>query len=111
MYTPWGKSDYMEKVVRGIIWYGTPSHGGLHVSPKVNAQIHKAWRHADGWYEEDLAWAIVAFHFPNLFPNYLPALSILMDWYPDEYMQVTGEALSDKDSHKLMERKRRESME
>ena len=29
MYTPWGKSDYHENIVKGIDLYSTPSHGGF----------------------------------------------------------------------------------
>jgi len=31
-YTPWGKPDYSKSIVRGITFYGTPSHGGLFVT-------------------------------------------------------------------------------
>ena len=36
MNTPWGKADSKEVVTRGIIFYGTPGHGGFHVSKKLN---------------------------------------------------------------------------
>lgn len=60
--TPWGTADSATTIAPGIIFYGTPSHGGLHLSPSVNEQIPLAFREGiggnermRGWYEEDVA--------------------------------------------------------
>lgn len=53
MNTPWGQSDYSIKFVRGVNFYGTPSHGGVKVSDGMNKLIPDAFRKSDGWYEED----------------------------------------------------------
>lgn len=103
--TPWGKSDYTKVLYPGIVWYGTPSHGGVHVAPSFNATIHAAWRNPDGWYEEDEDWAVVAHHFPNLFPGETArALRTLIDWKPDAYQVVTGERLRPEESYILRQR-------
>ena len=64
MKTPWGYSDSSEAIAEGIAWYGTPSHGGYHLSMARNAEVHDAWRRPDGWYEEDCDWCMVALTFP-----------------------------------------------
>ena len=100
--TPWGMSDYREELAPGIIWYGTPSHGGCHLDPCANSKIHDAWRRADGWYEEDCDWAIVAFHFPQAFlKDYRQAIDTLRNWHPKAYMQVTGVELRPDESYML----------
>jgi len=65
--TYWGKSQTAKKITDGIIFYTTASHGGFHVSKKLNQQIHWGWRREDGWYEEDCEWSIVVLTFPTLF--------------------------------------------
>jgi len=86
------------------MWYGTPSHGGAHVSPTLNALIHDAWRREDGWYEEDCDWAIVAFHFPKAFlKDYQQAIETLRNWHPIAYMKVTGTELKPEESYMLRE--------
>lgn len=103
--TPWGPSQHTEELAKGVSWYSTASHGGVHLSPTENAKIHPAWRVEGGWYEEDCAWAIVAFHFPDLFlKDYAAAIETLKHWMPDAYMRVTGTVLTAADSRKLAER-------
>jgi hypothetical protein len=109
--TPWGPSQHSEKLAPGIIQYSTAGHGGIHLSPTRNALVHSAWRRESGWYEEDLEWTIVAYHFPEAFPNRefqgndlrTRVDQALRDWMPHEYMAVTGTQLTLADSHKLRE--------
>ena len=103
--TPWGISDGQKTLLPGIISYSTPSHGGIHVKPELNKLIHLAWRHDDGWYEEDLDWAIVAYHFPESFKPEDRALviSTLKNWKPYSYMKVTGVTLTVDESSTLRE--------
>lgn len=109
-HTPWGDSQSSQKLAPGIITYSTAGHGGIHLSPSLNAQVAECWRRKDGWYEEDLDWAIVAFHFPDVFSKDLAyAKGVLRDWYPDEYQQVTGETLTPETSLKLRDRAFREA--
>lgn len=105
IYTPWGKADFQTKLIDGIISYSTPSHGGIHVREDLNLNVHSAWRHDGGWYEEDCDWAIVAYHFPAAFTKdqMAFAINILKNWKPKEYMKVTGTTLAIKESHKLQE--------
>ena len=103
MYTPWGESEAKKTYAEGITFYQTPSHGGFHVLPDQNAKIHAAWRRADGWYEEDVDWAITAMTFPDLFaPEHLEsARHTAKAWHPHTYMAVIGETLEPKDSFVL----------
>lgn len=74
MRTPWGESDSSKQYAEGITFYGTPSHGGFHLSAKQNRLVPDYLRDATwgdlgagGWYEEDCDWSIVAVVFPHLF--------------------------------------------
>ena len=103
--TPWGVAQESTQLCRGIVQYSTAGHGGIHVSPSLNAQIHEAWRVANGWYEEDCDWAIVAYHFPAVFPKeQAAAIRTLKAYNPDEYATVTGKRVKLSESHKLQER-------
>lgn len=108
--TPWGTADHSEKIALGVMRYDTPTHGGYHLSAKMNAQVHSAWRKAKGWYEEDAAWSIVAMTFPQLFDanNLATAKMIAKNDYPHGYMAVTGESLSLEESVTLREEAARE---
>ena len=65
--TPWGPSQGSNKIATGIMFYHTARHGGVHLSPKRNAQVPDYMRAADGWYEEDCEWAIAAVVFMDEF--------------------------------------------
>lgn len=96
MHTPWGKSDYSKSYARGVMFYGTPSHGGLRLSKTKNAQMPDALRldngrKGEGWYEEDCDCARVHVAFPNLFPTSLEASKkSLANWNPDAYEALYG---------------------
>lgn len=101
--TPWGLSDSATKLSVGIILYTTPSHGGIHLSPKKNAIVHYVWRDPKGWYEEDCAWSIVALTFPELFSERQveTARATAKEYYPHTYMAVTGEQVLESESQTL----------
>jgi hypothetical protein len=75
MLTPWGQSDHESKLIDGVVFYGTPGHGGY----KVDASVRATWPQPlqdfvpfndnTGWYEEDCDAAIVMLahheHFPT----------------------------------------------
>lgn len=74
-WTIWGEADYTEKITRGIVWYGTGSHGGYHVSstmlkkmPYPLASIGEPDGVGGAWFEEDCDWAAVVYSFPEHFP-------------------------------------------
>ena len=100
-YTPWGKADYEKVYAEGIVFYGTPSHGGFKLDRERNAKVHPALRERDGFYEEDCAWAKVAFTFPEVFSekDREAAIRTLKEWYPDEYETVAGVILAPGESH------------
>ena len=67
MQTPWGAAQTRKELAPGIIEVSTASHGGILLAPELNAQVPAYMRSADGWYEEDADWAIVATVFPEVF--------------------------------------------
>lgn len=69
MHTPWGYSDHVEYLAPGILSVSTPSHGGIHLDNLRNVQVPEYMRREDGWYEEDMEWAIPAMVFPSVFPT------------------------------------------
>lgn len=74
-HTPWGFSDHSEEHAPGIIFYGTPSHGGFWLSQDRLLEMPEEIRTARGafkltnsdWWEEDCDWSLVALAFPEYF--------------------------------------------
>lgn len=87
MHTPWGVAQTKEEIVEGMVSVSTSSHGGIHLDKKLNARVPEYMRRDDGWYEEDLDWAIVATVFPEAFAEEqrVHARQTLKDWRPDSY--------------------------
>jgi len=72
--TPWGYADYEEVIAPGITSYGTPSHGGIHLSlsryRQLTPELRRFKTFAGGrWYEEDCDWSIVVIGFPQFFSD------------------------------------------
>lgn len=65
--TPWGRSDWEKQIAPGIVLYTTPSHGGIHVDAQLNKKMPDKYRIDDGWYEEDVEYALVVLAFPQHF--------------------------------------------
>ena len=83
-------------IAPGIMEYGTPSHGGIHVSATRLAQMPESWRESfagDGWYEEDCDWALVALAFPECFDKRAleHALGTAERWHADKLADFTPE--------------------
>ena len=91
--TKWGKAQTSKRHGVGIMAYTTSSHGGFHVSPKLNAQIPSYLRREDGWYEEDCDWCLVVTAFPDRFPHdrVAGALDTLECWHQVAFKIHTGE--------------------
>lgn len=85
--TPWGKSQYSQKITRGINFYGTARHGGFKVSKKLNESIPDHLRLDDGWYEEDCDWARLVLGLPQFFSQEQTyhAIDTLKEWAWDAY--------------------------
>ena len=106
MHTPWGTAQSQRALAKGITQVSTAGHGGIKLSPERNAFVHEAWRNADGWYEEDCEWAIVAVTFPDAFTGRDPehARSKARNQYPDAFTAATGEVVTLEQSRALRER-------
>ncbi len=104
--SPWGKIDYIRVIAAGVEVVGTPGHGGIKLSRENNALVHKAWRSAGGWYEEDEAVAVVMVTFPSLFDaeRVKGAIASCKSYRPDEYSIVFGIDVDPSVSHVLRKR-------
>ena len=104
-YTPWGAPDHSKQIADGIVWHGTPSHGGFELSAHRQGEMPDALRlgerDATGWYEEDCDWARVVCAFPDLFPEKERniALDALREWAPDAYEHITRTTLAPGESY------------
>lgn len=100
--TPWGKADSITVLAPGIVRVSTSSHGGLKVSKALNDTIPAAARKADGWYEEDCEWAIVALCFPAVFQvSQNLATKTCKDWYPKAYTAITDKEVNPSESYAM----------
>lgn len=91
-YTPWGNADSATHYGNGLVFYGTPSHGGFKVGAGLLKRIPEFMQRADrytdgtkGWYEEDCGWSIVAVCLPEFFTadELEDATRIAERYYPD----------------------------
>ncbi len=71
-WTPWGMSDNIVNIRRGVRSYSTPGHGGIGVSRGVAEKMLSdaarfAGEYANGyfWYEEDCKYAIPFYEHPE----------------------------------------------
>lgn len=76
MQTPWGKSDSETKPARGVTWVGTPGHGGFMIAKGVAKKSLSlaAQKRGESYgrylaYEEDCAFAMVAWEHPEWLPS------------------------------------------
>ena len=69
--------------------------------PRTTRRSILPFARADGWYEEDCAWAAVAQAFPELFTEYewRCADRTIRDWYPDAWEAIHGRPLRPGESH------------
>ena len=60
-HTPWGFVDNHEVLAPGIVFYFTPSHGGIRLSKSRQKEIHNYANNflkTSKWWEEDCDWSI-----------------------------------------------------
>lgn len=102
-YSQWGKVDGATKFGDGVVSVHTASHGGFILSEDRNALVHDEWRAANGQYEENECWAIVAVTFPDLFTDWelTVATRTLKNSMPHEFQKVTGTVVKIEESHQL----------
>jgi len=94
-YTHWGLSQGATVFAEGVVCHSTAGHGGFHLSTERNAKVDRRLRTTNGWYEEDVEWAIVAITFPDLFTSLEQrcAVQTVKDSWPDEWEAITGTVL------------------
>jgi len=99
--TPWGPSQLATIYAEGIVAHMTAGHGGFRLSAERNKRVVQSLRIGSGWYEEDEAWAIVAFNFPDLFTTYERKLAerTIRDKWPDEWEAIFGRPLQPGESN------------
>ncbi len=105
-HTPWGPSQGGTVYAEGVTCHSTAGHGGFHLSGERNRKVHPMLRSRGGFYEEDEAWAIVAFTYPHLFTSFERrcAESTMKDSWPDEWETITGSVLLPGESRRKDER-------
>ena len=105
--TPWGTADSVARVVRGLSFYSTPSHGGYKLGKAASSQIPEVFRNENGWYEEDCESAIVHYYLAQFFEmtefEIEGAASMLREFYPHQWRMVTGEIVTPEQSHVIRE--------
>ena len=95
MRTPWGESESVKNIGRGVLFVSTPSHGGYKVPEselaKMPAPALKTFA-GYGWYEEDCDWCLVALSFPDLFEEDAIACAVKTceGWMSAETCQAFG---------------------
>lgn len=113
--TPWGRADSSDVKAKGIVFYGTPSHGGFHLSKERQEEMPEILRLDGPWYEEDVDWARVATAFPQFFSEKEKddARETLRNWSPDVYEKFYKETIPEgqsyiKDKNLFQEKNRNE---
>lgn len=91
--TPWGSADIVEELAPGVWSVSTPGHGGVKCDAAANKRVRALMAAegldasqieiAPGWYEEDVAWAVVAMAIPEAFPDLAPgrAREVVDRWF------------------------------
>lgn len=104
--TPWGPSQGATVYADGVVFHSTAGHGGFLLSIDRNRKVDQSIRVTGGAYEEDEAWAIVAFSFPQLFTAFerRAAEKTMKDSFPDAWETITGNILGAGESWKKDER-------
>jgi len=103
MFTPWGESDYQERLAPGVFSVGTPSHGGIlvrglaasHLSEAAKRRVSRVWRGKvpTYWFEEDCDWAVAVYDLRLESDKREQQRSCLVSWHPT-YLLERGETLT-----------------
>lgn len=117
--TIWGVPDDAAQVVPGIWEVGTPSHGGLVLSPERAAAMPEALALNGCSYEEDVDWCLPVLAFeaeftasrtPGAAARTRLAHDFARNWHPDRYERFTGKPVEIKDSYVKKRRAAREAL-
>lgn len=91
-HSPWGIIDQADKVVDGIWFVTTSSHGGIKLDRCRNSMIPSYLRQAGGWYEEDCLCSIpICFFCQHFSLSQIDwAYKVFGNWYPEEFSKFFG---------------------
>jgi hypothetical protein len=93
-HSPWGQVQDGIRYTDEVFWVSTPSHGGFKVKAKASALIPNAFHRSDGWYEEDVDWAILVWFLDDLDPeNRDKARTFLRSWRWREWELLYGDTI------------------
>lgn len=114
--SPWGNVDgWTPFGDLGLYQHSTSSHGGIYVPDEMLAMMPEPYRKANhyggkNWFEEDCEWALVALSFPSGHSEKQmdSAIRTVKNWYPHQFMAVTGIKLTTEDSSELLMEAERE---
>jgi hypothetical protein len=67
--TPWGPVESSHCITPGITFYEAPGHGGIKLTPRMNAAMPAMFRQDSGWYEEDCEAAKVMIVYSRYFSD------------------------------------------
>lgn len=94
MGTPWGPSQAVKQLAEGIVAVTCAGHGGIGLDAARNAEMPAYLRNEDGWYEEDVGWALPAVVFKKVFAkDQEAAAKTFADWYPGKYEKYFNRTL------------------
>lgn len=101
-HSPWGPVQDEHRIAPGITFVSTASHGGFKVDKRLNEKIPKSMRQENGWYEEDVDWAVIPIIYPDPFDADTRdrAIAMLKQWRPELYERFFEEKLAPGESFK-----------
>lgn len=104
--SPWGPIHQSKVLAEGVTKVTTATHGGIKLARQVNSKIPEVLRRSNGWYEEDIEWAIPALFLPEAFPGQeADALRVVKSHWPDQYSFWSGVEVPLEESRVLQKRK------
>jgi hypothetical protein len=112
MRTPWGESQQITTIAKGILSLSTAGHGGIKLYKARNQQVPDYLRAGSelreaGWYEEDCDWCLPAIIFEKEWRAYADrdsswssgdkqlksAWETFINWHPESWERYTGKTL------------------
>ncbi len=92
MQTPWGESQEVEPILRGVVdFVSTAGHGGFRVHKEYQGTLPPSpFLNSQEWYEEDCDWAVA---WLGLYPILNARRYEMSPWYRERFDEITNDAL------------------